>query len=126
MKRTKKLFLVMTSIGMWVLAGCKKDDDKDNGGEVTYYGSVQALGNGTIRSFVVIDKNGKPQTIGLKFTEAALLGLPADSTSEHDTPVELPSQATITGFDHIEIDWNPVGHDPKPIFGLPHFDFHFY
>ncbi|HSC36667.1 MAG TPA: DUF5602 domain-containing protein [Chitinophagaceae bacterium] len=128
MKRTENLALVMISIGMLVSTAftCKKDNDHDKGPEGTYYGPVKALGNGTIRSFVVIDTYGKPQTMGLKFTEAALAGLPADTTSEHDTPVELPPQAGTTGFDHIEVDWNPVGHDPKPIFGAPHFDFHFY
>jgi hypothetical protein len=29
-------------------------------------------------------------------------------------------------FDHISLDWNPVGHEPPGIYDLPHFDFHFY
>ncbi len=28
-------------------------------------------------------------------------------------------------FDHFEMDWNPLGHEPK-VFEDPHFDFHFY
>jgi hypothetical protein len=92
----------------------------------TFYGEPQALGNGMIRSFVKLDQEGKPETIGMKFTTGALLGLPGDSTVEHDTHVPLPAEASATGFDHLEVDWNPVGHEPKPIYGLPHFDFHFY
>jgi hypothetical protein len=40
--------------------------------------------------------------------------------------LDLPAEGVVTGFDHIEIDWNPNGHDPLAIYGLPHFDFHFY
>src|SRR5690606_5396242 len=28
--------------------------------------------------------------------------------------------------DHIGLDWNPIGHPPKDIYTLPHFDVHFY
>ena len=31
-----------------------------------------------------------------------------------------------TPFDHIDINWNPHGHEPEMVYGLPHFDFHFY
>jgi hypothetical protein len=103
---------------------CKKDNNKKS--PYTFYGESKALGNGIIRSFVILGGDGKPQTIGLKFTPGVLSGLPTDTTIEHDTPVPLPSEAGISGIDHIEVDWNPVGHDPKPIYGLPHFDFHFY
>ena len=104
---------------------CKKDEDK-NPAAKTFYGEPLSLGNGKIRSFVVLNAAGKPQTIGIKFTSGALSGLPTDSTIENDTPVPLPTEASATGFDHLEVDWNPVGHEPKAIYGLPHFDFHFY
>ena len=126
MKWFNKVFLMMLSAAIVFVTGCKKDNNNNNGSGGTFYGANQALGNGTIRSFVILDAKGIPQTIGMKFTEGALSGLPSDSTAEHDTPVELPSQAKITGFDHLEVDWNPVGHEPKAIYGLPHFDFHFY
>ena len=125
MKHVKKIVLCGIISGVISLHSCKKDGNKVPESK-TFYGDEQPLGNGTIRSFVVLDKNGKPQSIGMKFTVEALSGLPTDSTVEHDTPVPLPEEAAITGFDHLEVDWNPVGHDPKPIYGLPHFDFHFY
>ena len=124
MKNVKRI----TAHGLLVLVilfqSCKKDDNKKP--PYYYYGAAQSLANGNIRSFVAMDGEGKPQTIGLKFTPGVLSGLPTDTTVEHDTPVPLPAQASITGIDHIEVDWNPAGHDPKPIYGLPHFDFHFY
>lgn len=122
----------LRKVSPWVLLGmfiffqaCKKDGSK-NPENKTVYGDSQPLGKGTIRSFIVLDATGKPITIGVKLSAGALNGLPTDSTIEHDTPVPLPAGATATGFDHLEVDWNPVGHEPKPIYGFPHFDFHFY
>ena len=125
MKHVRRIALCGMMAYLISLSACKKDDNKTPESK-TFYGDAQSLGNGTIRSFVVLDKNGTPQTIGMKFTEPALSGLPTDSTVEHDTPVPLPQEAAITGFNHLEVDWNPVGHEPKAIYGLPHFDFHFY
>ncbi|HZR83438.1 MAG TPA: hypothetical protein VFD92_20255 [Candidatus Binatia bacterium] len=31
-----------------------------------------------------------------------------------------------TVFDHLELHWNPSGHEPENIYGRPHYDFHFY
>lgn len=31
-----------------------------------------------------------------------------------------------TYFDHLEMHWNPNGHEPACCFGVPHFDMHFY
>jgi hypothetical protein len=31
-----------------------------------------------------------------------------------------------TFLNHVELDWNHAGHEPTQIYGVPHFDFHFY
>jgi hypothetical protein len=31
-----------------------------------------------------------------------------------------------TPYQFVELDWNPSGHEPLAIYGVPHFDFHFY
>ncbi|RYY11325.1 MAG: hypothetical protein EOO04_35440 [Chitinophagaceae bacterium] len=33
---------------------------------------------------------------------------------------------TLTPFKHIGLDYNPEGHEPAAVYGLPHFDVHFY
>jgi hypothetical protein len=116
------LFLV---IPVLLISACNKDDDqkKQSG---TFYGPTGPLGQGTVRSFVILNAAGKPEIIGMKFSASALTGLPIDATKEWEYPFELPKEALSTGFDHLAIDWNPQGHDPKPIYGLPHLDFHFY
>lgn len=87
-------------------------------------GATQRLGNGLVQSWLKMDEAGKPQAIGFTFSEQAMNGLPPTSES---TVVALPDQAiTLTPFNHLSIDWNPNGHDPAPVYGNPHFDFHFY
>jgi hypothetical protein len=91
----------------------------------TFIGDNRPLGNGTIRSWVTLDKNGDPTAIGVTFSEAALSGLPA---KEPDTEylLSLPPQASATAFNHIGLDWNVKGHQPTGVYDVPHFDFHFY
>jgi len=92
-------------------------------------GEAQPVGNGTARSWVATDKDGKPTAIGVTFAEAALSGLPPSLTpgliwTEFLLP--LPPEASATGFNHIGLNWNPKGHDPEGVYKVPHFDFHFY
>jgi hypothetical protein len=61
----------------------------------------------------------------------ALNGLPTqgDPNMGGELPgymLDLPKQASNSGFDHSEVDWNPQGHEPLFAYGVPHFDFHFY
>lgn len=88
------------------------------------YGDSVSLGNGRARVYADIDKYGKPLSVGFAVTEKALEGLP-----EHDTgqlTLRLPSILQISPFDHMTIAWAAHGHDPVDIYGVPHFDFHFF
>jgi hypothetical protein len=92
-------------------------------------GEAAPVGDGTARSWVAMDKDGKPMSMGVTFTEAALSGLPQSLTpgliwTEFLLP--LPPEASVTGFNHIGFNWNPKGHDPEGVYKVPHFDFHFY
>ncbi|MDN5287934.1 MAG: hypothetical protein JWR38_4208 [Mucilaginibacter sp.] len=116
---------VLLTVAILLATGCKKDEKRiDRSG--TFYGSVVQLGQGTVRSFITLNTSGNPETIGMKFSASSLIALPTDTTKEWEYMLELPEQAVATGFNHLAVDWNPVGHDPKPIYGSPHFDFHFY
>ena len=96
----------------------------------TRYGVSQALGSGTARTFVTLDVAGKPTSIGIAMTEGALTNLPmipnAPSPSAVMLQLALPVDAPVTGYDHVMLDWNPLGHEPDHVYTLPHFDFHFY
>jgi len=120
-----KNYLFLLGACLLLTTACKKYA-QTNSLSGTFYGPVVQLANGTVKSFVVLDNYGKMLTLGMHISAAALVNLPADSTKMWVYPIDLPAQAQNAGYDHIELDWNPIGHDPKPIYGLPHFDCHFY
>jgi hypothetical protein len=93
-----------------------------------FFGDVALMGNGTARSWVDIGSDGKPKALGLTFNDAALQNLPEHGQDgmEPEWLLKLPKQAASTPFNHIAINWNPHGHEPKGIYDVPHFDFHFY
>jgi hypothetical protein len=88
-------------------------------------------------------KTGEPRSLGVTITEAALTGLPGDDDPaqagsakfklmdggpNHTFEYELkfPAEAALTAFNHMGFNWNPMGHGPKSIFTMGHFDVHFY
>lgn len=109
------------------LTACEEDAPTNNSKAGTFYGASKTMGNGTARTFVVLDDAGNPTEIGVAMNAAAMEGLPDDPfTPDAHVMFALPSQATDMAVNHLEIDWNPDGHDPQGIYDNPHFDFHFY
>lgn len=94
------------------------------------YGPSVAFAQGSARAWVQTDASGAASAIGIALTETALSGLPTTVSGPSPTALmatlPLPAEAAGTGFDHAELGWNPLGHDPLQIYGLPHFDMHFY
>ena len=121
MKKT----IILATLGTFIfLFGCTKEGI--NIGGSIYYGKQEKLGNGTVRSYVTLNNAGIPTSIGFNFPESMLQDLPAVAGMQNMVMLDLPKEAAVTGFDHLELDWNPNGHVPLPIYGFPHFDFHFY
>jgi len=96
-----------------------KDSDKVN----TFYGPAQQLGDGVLRSAVVMSHDGTPKSIGLRISEKVLQGLPKE---ERNITLQLPNKMEGLAFDHIDFGWNPHGHEPTNFYGAAHFDIHFY
>ena len=95
----------------------------------TYEGPPTSIGQGVARSYVVLDADGKPVAVGIRMSQTALLGLPAEEPAhEHGVEylLQLPPQSAGSGYNHIGIDWNPKGHIPEGVYDTAHFDFHFY
>jgi hypothetical protein len=102
-----------------------RNDEKYN----TFYGPQMQIGNGHMRSWINITHGGKPLAIGLEMTDGALSNLPEDAADHMAATWHVPLHQkahAVTPFDHLMINWNVNGHEPPPIYGLPHFDFHFY
>jgi hypothetical protein len=94
------------------------------------YGPAVTLGEGTVRTYLVVDANGDPAELGFAISENALATLPdlADKppmesflTLDLEFPEGTPAPYRLAGF-----DWNPKGHPPVGVYTVPHFDFHFY
>jgi hypothetical protein len=105
-------------------------DDEGNlgGGLNRLYGSPVAIGNGHARTYITSDQknNGAPIEIGVAFDESAMDGLPMDM-SGHGAGIDLPLPAqNSTAYKLVELNWNPMGHEPATVYDQPHFDFHFY
>lgn len=81
-----------------------------------------SIGAGTAHTYAIADTKGV-HTLGIVMSDAALEGLP-DTLSQWMLP--LPSGTMPQPWDHAMINWNPQGHEPMAIYGVPHFDFHFY
>lgn len=95
----------------------------------TYEGEPTTIGGGQARAFITIDDEGRPNAIGVRLDEAALTNLP--TAHPYDTPgveyqVDLPKEAAFTGYDHVTVNWVPMGHIKPGDDESPHFDFHFY
>lgn len=92
----------------------------------TTSGEQVNIGDGKAWSWIQVDNKSQPQAIGITITKSALTSLPDASEMHYNYLLPLPAQKYTTRFDHAELNWNPAGHEPDPIYGIPHFDFHFY
>src|SRR5690606_5961810 len=92
---------------------CKKD---------LVFGKPIVLGNGMAFSWARIDKvTKKPIAVGVTLTEAALTGLPDAKDLDPKMPMmeyvlEVPKEIKGMPYDHITLDWNPIGHEPVRIY----------
>lgn len=105
------------------VAGCKDSTGISRAG--TFNGNAVAVGSGTGHTFVTLDSNGNPTELGVSLSESALDGLPSTLPGT-DFELPLPVEATATPFQQVVLDWNPQGHEPRGVYTVPHFDFHFY
>lgn len=91
----------------------------------TFYGPQTQIADGRARSFIVMSGEGVPEEFGIEITSDAFSGLPVDGHAAFQLPLHQKAM-DATPFDHIVMNWNPNGHPPEILFGLPHFDFHFF
>jgi hypothetical protein len=103
------------------LAGCGGDTTAPIVAREIDGPSVTVAG-GTAYAYVVKSDTGIT-SVGIALSDAALASLP-DADAMWQLP--LPASASASPWDHAELDWNAHGHPPVEIYGLPHFDFHFY
>ncbi len=123
----KKIFL-LAFLASTLFTSCKKDDKtKDN----VFIGPVQQFQHGKAWTWYEVDNNDKPLRLAVAIDEAAMSSLDRTTSDgeghhhENNVVLKFHSKAA-TPFNHVGLGWNPHGHEPDFIYGLPHFDFHFY
>jgi hypothetical protein len=124
-----RISLCVLAAGLSV-AAVRAPRPSDAGGLHTRYGEVVSMGNGQLRSYVLMD-GSKPVEIGVALTADALDNLPKGSAAHQpgahgaysEYLLELPAD-NPTPYRFIEVDWNAHGHGGP--YTAPHFDFHFY
>lgn len=128
MKKITFAFIILVVI----FASCKKNNDDINinkGG--IFKGPEATLYSGKVSTWVELNNDGNPQRVGISLDDAALNSVPAGTAPEEGDEeknmlsLQFDSKAAVTPFTHVGLDWNPVGHEPNPIYTKPHFDFHF-
>lgn len=85
-------------------------------------GPSVAVAGGSAHTYVMKSDTGVT-SVGIALDDAALAALP-DTDAMWELP--LPASASAAPWDHAELNWNAHGHPPLDIYGIPHFDFHFY
>lgn len=123
MQIDRRLHVVFASVAL--LAACSGDASGPDDEHIVY-GAPVDVGNGTARSYI-ITRGSTPIELGIAMSEAALEGLPGGTTPQDAQRfiLSLP-EGNPTGFQVVELNWNPGGHPPPMVYTVPHFDFHFY
>ncbi|MBW7472584.1 DUF5602 domain-containing protein [Marinobacter sp. F4218] len=93
-----------------------------------FTGEPVVVGNGSARVVMALNAENEPESVSVLMTRDALEGLPEASAEQEfwEFSLPMPDGAPVTGYDHVVLDWNPVGHPPEGVYDLPHFDVHFY
>jgi hypothetical protein len=125
----KKLLLPVLALAV-AFTSCKKDNDK----QTLFKGAVKDFQMGKAWTWYETDGAGKPMRLAIAIDEAAMntldRSIPGEGNNhmhENDIVLTFPAQVSAsTPFNHVGLGWNPHGHEPEFIYGLPHFDFHFY
>ena len=88
-----------------------------------FYGPAEPFNGGVVRTMVTMTRDGVPVEIGVRISEKVLEDLPEQPQI---ITLDLPNKMVGLTFEHVDLDWNPGGHDPENIYTLPHFDVHFF
>ena len=129
----KRFLLVALAAGS-LLTSCKKNDDILQPG--IFRGPEVSVHGGKAWTWIQLAKNGTPEKLAVTLTDEALNSVPigheddgdhSGHNMENSYTLKLhPKALASTPFNHVGMGWNPMGHEPEPIYGIPHFDFHFY
>ena len=94
-----------------------------NAHEKIIRGEKVSIGNGSAYTYILYDSKDRPHSLGVALSREALSKLPKIDSSY---TLKLPKEINLPPYKEVVINWNAHGHEPQDIYGIPHFDFHFY
>lgn len=123
----KQIFLVTIALA-GLFTSCKKEDKPGNR---IFKGPEENFQMGKAYTWYEVDAQDKPLKISVNVNDAAWNSLSTGHDGgghQHQDHATLKFHPKVDAnlFNHVSLGWNPHGHEPEFIYGLPHFDFHFY
>jgi hypothetical protein len=103
------------------VSACHSDDPWAG----TFKGQEASFGFGKAYTYVTNDGDGDPIEIGIAMDEAAFNNF-NEMSGDHEVSLDYPAEAGKTPFKHQFMGFASHGHEPTAIYGVPHFDLHFY
>ncbi len=130
----RKLQTIVAMIGVLLLlsftAGAQEGQAPGRSDAQPHYGPASALGDGTVRTYLIANKSGKPVELGVAISDVAMATVPDLSKkppNESFLAIDLAFPEGVPApYKHMGFFWRPTGHPPVHIYGVPHFEFHFY
>ena len=105
------------------MSACKEDQKDPWAG--TFVGEEATFGFGKARAYITNSEDGLPMEIGVVMDEAAFDNF-TELSGDTEVSLDYPAEAGKTPFKHQFMGFAAHGHEPVTIYGLPHFDLHFY
>ncbi len=148
-RRRVSIFAVLAAVTCVLIVDACREARGKGLSDVTL-GAEARLGEGIVTSFARFNRQREPLAIGVIFSAGTLNVLPTARSDEHrcfdhdgdgtieadaeclpthERVIPLPTEASRRSdipFKWVLLNWNPTGHAPPHIYGLPHFDIHFY
>jgi hypothetical protein len=117
--------LVQSLCALALLALSFSACDKKDPWAGTFKGEEATFGFGKAYTYVTNDNDGNPLEVGIAMDEAAFNNF-NDMSGDAEVSLDYPEQAGETPFKHQFMGYAAHGHEPVMVYGLPHFDLHFY
>lgn len=128
MKTFIRLEIYLVALMLISLFSCQEDDIGAKGSvSKTKQLDKTQIGDGNVSLWLQSDREDKPEVLSIIFSKKAFDHLPqTDDHMANEFVLKIDKAKINLPFDHVGVNWNPHGHPPMTIYGLPHFDFHYY
>ena len=122
-KIMKTIISLLIASGL-VFVSCKTKTTEVTPAAPNYTGDSQVLGNGKAFTWLRVDANQNPTSVGVTLTKGALENLSHGTFTEFVLPFTTAASSKIP-FNHVFLSFSHSGHEPSGIYDVAHFDIHF-